>query len=213
MFKTKILSTVDSKFWNSNLLKSDYSTFFQTSEYLVEDPNAGLIPIFIHVFNDKDEIVGQLGLYVIKSSALYSSSLLKKALGLFTILTRRGIWLYGPIIHSKDDYERTEIIKCIIDANDKIMKVHNLVFMEGFSPPLDKLVNDSYLAEFEKRGYKITKFVTYITDLSKPVEEIWKKVQKYTKINVKRSAKRGITTKELETIDELKSVQIGRAHV
>ena len=31
-------------------------------------------------------------------------------------------------------------------------------------------------------------------------------MQKYTKINVKRSAKRGITTKELETIDELKSV-------
>lgn len=204
MYKIKILTSIEQKKWNEDLLKSGYSTFFQTTEYLTA--NSGIIPIFIQICDENDQVVGQLGLHIIKSSALYSSSVFRKLLKLITVLTNRGIWIYGPIIHSGDHSQRLEIIRHIIEANDRIMKDYNLVFMEGFSPPLDLLVDESYLSEFKKSGYYISKFVTYITDLNQSLDDIWKKIQKYTKTNVKRATKRGIITKELTTRDELKEV-------
>lgn len=192
MYKIKILTSIEQKKWNEDLLKSGYSTFFQTTEYLTA--NSGIIPIFIQICDENDQVVGQLGLHIIKSSALYSSSVFRKLLKLITVLTNRGIWIYGPIIHSGDHSQRLEIIRHIIEANDRIMKDYNLVFMEGFSPPLDLLVDESYLSEFKKSGYYISKFVTYITDLNQSLDDIWKKIQKYTKTNVKRATKRGIIT-------------------
>jgi len=206
MYDIKIVTDVVAKEWNSDLSKSNYSTYFQTSEYLQPNNTVGYFPVFVYVVDQNNNVVGQLGIQIIRTSVLYSSPLLRKFLKLISGITTRGIWLYGPIIHSQDKKQRLEILQAILDANNKIIDRYGLVFLEGFSPPLDELTDESYLKIFSDNGYKITKFVTHITDLTRSVDDIWSKVQKYTKTNVKRAAKRGITTKELETFEEMKQV-------
>ena len=206
MYRIKIIENTISEEWNTSLLKSNYSTYFQTSEYVGGNNKIDYFPIFIHIFDDKNILVAQLGIQIIKTSVTYSSPILHKFLKLISGITTRGIWIYGPIIHTKDKKQRLEILQIILDANNQIIKKHNLVFLEGFSPPLDDLIDENYLKIFEGNGYNITKFVTYLTDLSNPIEDIWSRVQKYTKINVKRASKRGIITKELATLDEMKQV-------
>ena len=204
MYKIKIVTNTDNMKWDSNLLKSHYSTYFQTSKYIEVNKKREYFPIFIYIIDDNDIVVAQLVIQIIKTSVTYSSSILQKILKLISSITTRGIWLYGPIIHTQDKKQRLEILSTILNANDQIIKKYDLVFLEGFSPPLDDLIDENYLKIFENKGYKITKFVTYLTDLTNPVEEIWSKVQKYTKINVKRASKRGIKIKELETLEEMK---------
>ena len=206
MYRIKIIENTINEEWNTNLLKSHYSTYFQTSEYVEGNNKLEYFPVFIHILDDNNTIVAQLGIQIVKTSVTYSSPILHKFLKLISGITTRGIWLYGPIIHTKDKKQRTEILQTILDANDQIIKKYNLVFLEGFSPPLDELIDENYLKIFEDRGYNITKFVTYLTDLSNSIDDIWSKVQKYTKTNVKRSTKRGIITKELETLEEMKQV-------
>jgi len=203
MYKTKISTSISAKKWNTELLKSDYSTYFQTVEYIQMNDDENF-PIFIYVIDQDNKIVGQLGIRIIKTSITYSSPLFRKFLKLISNLTTRGVWVYGPIIHNQDKNKRLQILQTILEANNEIMEKYGLVFLEGFSPPLDKLIDEKYLKIFNDYGYNITKFVTYITDLNKSIDDVWSKVQKYTKTNVKRSIKRGITTKEIETFEEMK---------
>ena len=206
MYNFKILTKVDAVKWNRDLTKSQCATFLQTAEYLSSEPNDNYFPVFIYVFDENGNVVGQLGLRIIKTAVLYSSPLTHRFSKLISNITARGIWLYGPIIHTDDKKQKLEILEAVIRANNAILDQCNLVFIEGYSPPLDFLVDNDYINEFVKNGYTIGKYVAFITNLNKPIEEIWKKVQKYTKINVKRASKRGIIIKELETYDELKEV-------
>jgi len=90
---------VDSEEWNKNLLKSDYSTFFQSKEYLsYKDPMK--FPQFILVINEKNEIVGQLGLTITKERRAYSTQFLKQVIKIASKLGNRGSWVSGPIIFS-----------------------------------------------------------------------------------------------------------------
>ena len=206
MYKIKIIEDAVKEEWNSNLLKSNYSTYYQTFEYIEGNDKTEYFPIFIQVIDEKQNVVGQLGIQIVKTSILYSSPLLRKFLKLISTITTRGIWVYGPIIHTRDKKQRLEILQNILNANNTIIDKYGLVVLEGFSPPLDNLIDENYLKLFLDYGYKISKHVTYLTDLSNPVDDIWSRIQKYTKINVKRAVKRGITTKELETFEEIKQI-------
>ena len=206
MYNFKIINDVNNKKWNLDLLKSHYSTYFQSSEYLQPNSNNEYFPIFINVIDQNNNVVGQLGIQIIRTTVQYSSPLLNKFLKLISGITTRGVWLYGPIIHTCNKKERLEILQSIIDANNMIIDKYGLVFLEGFSPPLDELIDENYLKVFQDNNYNITKFVTYVTDLTNSVESIWSKVKKYTKTNVKRAVNRGITTKELENFEEMKQV-------
>mgnify|MGYP000595511582 CR=1 FL=1 len=100
--------------------------------------------------------------------------------------------------------EKKEILRMILKANNEIIKKYNLVFIEGYSAPLDVSLCDEEIKEYEKYGYNTKKFVAFLTDLKKPIEEIWKNVQLYAKKNVNRAAKRGVTIKELKTFEDSK---------
>ena len=110
MYKLEIIENISKEEWNQNLIKSNYSTYYQTSEYIEGNNTTEYFPIFIQIINDKDQVVGQLGIQIIKTSVRYSSSLFNKILKIISSITKRGIWLYGPIIHSKNEKERLEII-------------------------------------------------------------------------------------------------------
>jgi len=206
MYKIRICIEVDSNNWNSDLKKSNYSTYLQTVENLKINSNENTFPVFITILDEKDTVVGQLGMLIIKTSVQYGSTLFQKLSKMASRISTRGVWLYGPIIHTENKMQRIEILRMILKANNEIVDKYNLVFIEGYSPPLDISLCDNEIKEYRKDGYHSKKYVTFITDLKKPIEEIWKNVQKYTKKNVNRSAKRGVVVKELKTFEESKQV-------
>ena len=206
MYKIRICMEVDSNNWNSDLKKSNYSTYLQTVENLKINSNENTFPVFISILDEKDAVVGQLGMLIIKTSVQYGSTLFQKLSKMASRISTRGVWLYGPIIHTENKMERIEILRMILKANNEIVDKYNLVFIEGYSAPLDVNLCDNEIKEYRKDGYHSKKYVTFITDLKKPIEEIWKNVQKYTKKNVNRSAKRGVVVKELKTFEESKQV-------
>ena len=204
MYKTKISTEINSNDWNSELKKSNYSTYLQTVEYLNINSNENTFPIFISVLDEKNAVVGQLGLLIIKTSVQYGSALFQKLSKTISRVSTRGIWQYGPTIHTENKMEKKEILRMILKANNEIIKKYNLVFIEGYSAPLDVSLCDEEIKEYEKYGYNTKKFVAFLTDLKKPIEEIWKNVQQYAKKNVNRAAKRGVTIKELKTFEDSK---------
>ena len=204
MYKTKISTEINSNDWNSELKKSNYSTYLQTVEYLNINSNENTFPIFISILDEKDVVVGQLGMLIIKTSVQYGSTLFQKLSKISSRISTRGVWLYGPTIHTENKMEKKEILRMILKANNEIIKKYNLVFIEGYSAPLDVSLCDEEIKEYEKYGYNTKKYVAFLTDLKKPIEEIWKNVQQYAKKNVNRAAKRGVTIKELKTFEDSK---------
>ena len=106
MYKTKISTEINSNDWNSELKKSNYSTYLQTVEYLNINSNENTFPIFISVLDEKNAVVGQLGLLIIKTSAQYGSALFQKLSKIISVVSTRGIWQYGPTIHTENKMEK-----------------------------------------------------------------------------------------------------------
>jgi len=187
---------VESKEWNQNLLKSSYSTFFQTKDYLsYKDPKK--FPKFIQVINEKNEIVGQLGVMIIKERGGYSTKFLKQVTKIASKLGGRGSWVSGPIIFSDQKKARLEILNLIIKALDKIAKENNLMIIDGYSPPQDFLVDKDYKEKFRKNGYKIEKFLTLTSYLNQSTGDLWKKVKKSARNDVTKAKRENIIVKEI----------------
>ena len=68
MYKIKIVTNTDNMKWDSNLLKSHYSTYFQTSKYIEVNKKREYFPIFIYIIDDNDIVVAQLVIQIIKTS-------------------------------------------------------------------------------------------------------------------------------------------------
>ena len=202
MYHFKIETQVDSA-WNQNLIKNNSGNFFQSSDYLTSD-SKNFFPVFIYVIDESNKVVGQIGMSIIKTTVLYSSSSFQKILKLITNITRRGIWLFGPILYSDVKKERLEILQQIILAINVVCKKYDLVFIEGYTSPYDRLMDEECLQLFVKNNYVISEHITFMTDLSKSTEQIFQNISKKTRGDIKRAERREIVVKELQTIDELK---------
>lgn len=202
MYRFKIETEIDSQ-WNKYLLKNPSGNFFQSSNYLISD-SENYFPLFIYIFDESDNVVAQLGLSIIKTTVLYSSSSFQNILKLISNLTRRGIWLFGPIIYSDISKERLEILQEIMVAIDVVCKKYDLVFMEGYTSPYEKFLNEEYTQLFSKNDCIVFDQVTYMSDLRRSLDEIWNDISKKTRGDVNRAERRGITAREVQTIDELK---------
>ena len=87
-YSSRHSTDVDSVRWNNDLLKSTYSTSYQTVEYLTSNLE-NITPIFIHVTNTNDEIVGQVGIRIIDSTVMYASSLFKRYSKIISNIAKR----------------------------------------------------------------------------------------------------------------------------
>lgn len=196
-----VINTSIGEDWNQNLIKSNYANFFQNTKYLDSFPNT--TPIYISILDDKQNVVGQLGLNIIKTTAQYSNFFLASILKLIPNISRRGIWLFGPIIHTNNKNEKILVLQEILKAIDIVYEKYNLIYGFGFAPPYDFSIDEQYLNEFKKNGYFIDKSVTYLEDLSESLESLWKKISKKTRGDISRAERRGISVKRIENFDEL----------
>lgn len=182
--------------WNQNLLKSNYSTFFQTYEYLnSKDPNK--FPLFIQVRNNQNEIVGQLGIIITKEKKGSSTKFFKEVIRVASKLGNRGSWVSGPIIFSDQKETRLKIVGLIIKALDKISKENNLIIIDGYSPPQDFLVDKDYKEQFVKNGYKIENFITLMSYLNQSPDELWSKIKKSARNDVTKAKRENIIVKQI----------------
>ena len=118
-------------------------------------------------------------------------------------LVIRGTWVSGPIIHSRSKEEWVKILEKIFDAIKEVIEKFDLILIDGYSPPQDMQVDKKYTNLFKKNNFKNEKFVTFVFDVEKPLEAIWSEVQKYMRVGVRRSEKRGISIIELKTKQQL----------
>jgi hypothetical protein len=202
MFTYKIETTVDSK-WNQNLLKSAHASFFHSAEYL-NSTSKEFFPLYVSILDENQNVVAQLKMIIIKSSVLYSNQLLDLFFKSLQKLSRRGIWRDGPIIHSNNKEDRIKILQTIIEANDEIFKKYNLVFLEGYISPYDKMVDNDYIQKFVNHKYTLSFSYTYIIDMLKPIDEIWKNVARKARGDVNRAKRRNLIVKKINTFDDLK---------
>ena len=201
-YNIKILTNPDFDEWNQNLIKSDYSTFFQSTEFLNSDLEK-IKPIFIYIYDSDKNILGQLGLRIIDSTVMYSSPLFKRFSNILSKISKRMIWVYGPIIHSKNIDERNNILKKILEAVNKLAEQYNVVYIEGQTPPCDYSINDEYKKIFTENNYSQSNFHSFIADLEIPLDNLLLNVSRKARGDLNRAKRRNITAKILETDDEL----------
>lgn len=202
MYKYKILDKVEHKEWNSKIKENKLAVFFQNSEFL-NSKSSYRFPLFIYIYNETGDVKGQLGLRIVKSQHAYSTSKLQKYTQIISKLGNRGTWVFGPIIHEKEPELRSKIIQKMILALEEIEKKHNLMIIDGYSPPEDN-IDESYVKEFLDNGYSIKKFITFRINLSKSIDEIWKNIDKSARNDIGRASRCNVVAKEIQKKDELK---------
>jgi len=201
-YQFKIVDAVDEKKWNDDLKQSNYSTYFQSTNYL-KTSSEDYFPVFICVF-DNEDVVGQLGLRIIKTAVRYSSTSLRRLTRFITTVSSRGIWLDGPVIHTHDKKTRLEILQVILDAIKVIQDRYNLVHVEGYTPGFDLLIDDDYKKVLSSNNFVIQDdYVTFMLNFSKSIDDIWSNLPKRLKQDINRAKRRNIILKELDSYDEL----------
>jgi len=201
-YNSKHSTNVDSTNWNNDLLKSAYSTSYQTAEYLTSDLE-NIIPIFIHVVNANNEIVGQLGIRIIDSTVMYSSPLFKRYSKIISKIAKRMIWVHGPIIHSNNIDERKNILTEILKEVNQVSEKYDVVYIEGQTSPCDFLIDEDYQKIFSDNGYTKSNSRSFLANLNLTSDELWSNVSKKARGDVNRAKRREIQTKVLESRDEI----------
>lgn len=201
MLSFKINVDVDQKNWNDSLLNSKYSTFFQTKEYL-ESENEFKFPIFIEIFENTN-LLGQLGLVVIKIKKAYSGNLFQKLFNISSKLGNRATWVSGPIIHNDNKQIRLQVLETILNAIDHITKKYNIMLVDGYSPPQDLIIDEDYLKIFQNHGYDKTNFVTWASELNVDIDQLWTRIKKNAKNDVTKAKRENIIIKEISDEKEL----------
>lgn len=168
--------------WNQNLLRSSYSTSFQTSQWCDLYKNSFQSkPFFIIIKDESEKIVGQLATLLHKNYNWRDSNLTKfvgKKMNLGLSLE----WERGPIIHNDEMME--EISKQIFLCLDKICVSNNVSNIRGTSP------TNSNISQFPFSKIDLVKipWSTYITKL-KNKDELFNSFDKKTRYDIRKSEK------------------------
>jgi hypothetical protein len=181
-YGVEVHQEVDEKWWNSELQQTKSSTLYQTVNWLkVYQKNIGSKPFFISVTSPNGAVVAQLATLIHKN-ALRNENLVAKKIGSAINLSSVLTWFYGPIIHS--DTDKDEITQKILLTLDKIAKENNIVMIRGSSPPLATEFPNS---AFQKHDYELTPWATYIIDLKQKTDDLFQKLDKKTRYDIKKS--------------------------
>ena len=181
-FSVQVDKQIDEKLWNSQLSNSKGATLYQSFNWLkVYQENIGSTPFFISVLSPNGRIVGQLAVLLHKNS-LRNENIIAKTIGDTINLSSVLTWFYGPILHTNVD--ENEITQKIIFTLDKLAKENKVTMIRGSSPPLETKFSNSL---FSKYNYELTPWATYVIDLQQKSDELYQKLDKKTKYDIKKS--------------------------
>ena len=176
--------------WNSRLLGSKQGTIYQTKEFSDYLRTTSQEPIFLKFLDSSGEIIGQL---------LISKKIRSKLEKFSKIVggIKRGKnhvmkWSYGPVIFNEKKSDE------IYDKLVEYLKARNPLVKgttHPFSPPL---------SENFKNFFEIKEWCTFILDLQKNKDEIYKNIDKHSaRKNIDRSINRGVVIEEIKGVKNL----------
>ncbi|WP_299290884.1 GNAT family N-acetyltransferase [Nitrosopumilus sp.] len=186
-FKAEIFDDSNKK-WNTLLEKSQESTVYQIAEWAkIYEEVYDSIPIFIVVKNSGEEIVGQLCVLIHKNLFWDDSNAITKIIASKMKLRTTLSWFYGPIIHDKSN--QNEIIHEILKKIDEIAIENKVTIIRGSTSPMNQNIS---IKLFEKLGYKIENWATYVSNLKTSNEIFYNSLNKKTRYDVRKSEKIGL---------------------
>lgn len=197
--KIDVTQNVDEDFWNKNLEQNISSSIYQVPGFLqVYQEVFNAKPFFIYVRNN-GQLVGQL------ATLIYSDYFWKDATAIVQkIASKLNLgsilrWEYGPIIH--DNKNKEKILSTILSSIDTIAIQHKVDIIKGSTFPEIKSSSDDI---FQKYNYKKKNWATFLTDLTKESEDIFKTLNKTTRYDIRKAEKNNI---EFEIAENFSSYQ------
>ena len=178
------------KNWNSRLLNSKQGTIYQTKEFSDYLLTTNQEPIFLKFLDSKGEIIGQLLLTKKIRPKLEKFSS-------FIDTVRRGKnyvlkWSYGPVFF--DETKSDEIWDKLLEY----LKSRNPI-VKGTTHPFSPTLSKNF-----KNFFQATDWCTFILDLQKSKEEIYKNIDKHSaKKNIDRAINRGVIIEEIKDLKTL----------
>lgn len=200
-FTTQIKTRIDEKEWDSLLLQNKASTVYQSYNWArLYQEVFGSKPLFIYVKNPTGKIVGQLLAFVHHEYYwIYANHFLKK-IGSMLNLGSIILWWYGPIIYAESYQD--EIVSEILSTLDKEASENNVIMIRGSSAPMIDQFNQT---PFEKKGYTLKLWGTYVTDLQQDINYLYSQLNKKTKYDIRKGEKNNLefeVASDKRTLDE-----------
>ena len=187
-FHVDISNKVDQKVWNDNLAQSEFANGYQVANLaMVYHDSFESIPLFIYVKNSNDKVVGQLAATINTKYYLRDSNVVLRVIGTKLKLNPILRWEYGPIIHDKSNHDK--ILTKILSAIDAISLKNRVTMIRGTTSPLGIQLPNQI---FEKYGYQKKDWGTYVTDLNQNIDELYGKLSKETRYDIRKSEKIGL---------------------
>jgi len=193
-----IKSEVNEAEWNQALEKSEFGTVYQTTYYA--DSIREIMkeqPLFISV-EDHGKTLGQLLLF---KTCRFHGRVWHKPLGgllvKFLMKTRPLYhWHFGPVTLCTE--ERENVYSKILDAVRSLAQDEGTNISSGYPHPLDDKIDC-----FNAIGFESKEAATFVVDLTKDVEQLWRGLEKHSaRKNVERAGERGVTVETVEDEDE-----------
>lgn len=179
--KTATIDELDIQEWNDLLSKSEVCDAFQTYEWaLVLRNSMDVEPLFLLV-QDKQETIG--GVMFFK----------KKMFGISDCYEIRG----GPLYVARNKAVVME--KIIKVLNEKKARSIYTLFIPF------PLINPSFKKLFKTEGYYPLCFRTIILDLKRPVEDIWRALDKRARRAIRKAERVGVEATIAKTWQEWKT--------
>jgi len=170
--------------WNKRLEDSNLGTIYQSAEIAQHFINIKQKPLFLKFIDGRGSIVGQLLLR--ESSYPNNRNIKTKLVKRFLRKQQLCQWSYGPLIF-EDNFTNEiyqELGKFLLSKNYRV---------SGAEHPFCKGRTEKTMKEFT-----ITKWATFIIDLTTPIDEIYQKISKHNgRKNIERSKKRGVIIEEI----------------
>ncbi len=198
-FKTKISYSVEKKTWNEMLLSNKASTAYQHSDFFHPyQLSYNSKPVFIIISNPSGKIVGQLSGVIHLIDYWLDLNIISRLLTSKLSLGYKLNWFHGPIIYDLENSD--EILTSILLAVDKIAIDNNVNLISGSSPPQ---ASNLSMKIFKKNNYTIKPWITYITNIDRPIDDIYNSLHNKTRYDIRKGEKSGL---EFEVVSTKKSL-------
>ena len=195
---TKISKTPD-KEWNLRLENNRFSTIHNTTQYIEYVKIARNQPSYYVSFENKGEVIAQMGLHRISRAQKKIAYKLKKipfSSKLSSIVKNIApifIWDYGPVVFRED------LLKEIFNEITKLPSE----FKTSIKGTLHPFHNSSEI--LMKNGWQEKKMGTFLIDLRISEEELWTNIDRRSgRKAVNKALKNGVKISTIKNLDDLK---------
>lgn len=181
-----LLDNIDDAKWNEFVYRHPNGTIFQTPMmqqlyHAIE----GYTPFVLAAVNCSGEIKGLLAGCIIQEK------------GFMNWLSSRAIVTGGPLL-TEPDHELINMLLTGYHARLKKKVIYSQFRNMNRTEQLEEV--------FRENGFNYTDHLTVMLDLHSEKEQLWQKIHKKKRQNIRRAGRRGVVVKHLNTADEIEQV-------